>query len=103
MKNLSLKMKLILLAGSAVLGLLVFGYVSFTTLSRVKIGSPIANELHLNSDLGTDLEPMFLDIRLGRLIVFRMLEETDHQKLEAEADEFREFERNYGASHEKWA
>jgi methyl-accepting chemotaxis protein len=102
MKNLSLKMKLFLLAGSAVLGLLAFGYVSFTTLARVKIGSPIANELKLNSDLMSDLEPMYLDIRIGRLIVFRMLAETDHQRLEAEVAEFHEFEKSYAESHEKW-
>jgi len=102
MKNLSLKLKLLLLAGSAITGLLVFGYVSFTSLARVKIGSPIANELKQNSDVGTDLEPMFLDIRLGRLIVFRMLDETDHQKLEGLAAEFREYEKSHAESHEKW-
>jgi methyl-accepting chemotaxis protein len=102
MKNLSLKVKLLLLAGSAVLGLLALSYVSFTTLARVKIGSPIANELKQNSDLMSDLEPMYLDIRIGRLIVFRMLAETDHQKLEAEVAEFHEFEKSHAESHEKW-
>jgi methyl-accepting chemotaxis protein len=68
----------------------------------VKIGSPIANELKQNNDVGTDLEPMYLDIRLGRLIVFRMLDETDHQKLEGLAAEFREYEKSHAESHEKW-
>jgi methyl-accepting chemotaxis protein len=102
MKNLSLKLKLLLLAGSAITGLLALGYVSFTTLARVKIGSPIANELKQNSDVGTDLEPMYLDIRLGRLIVYRMLDETDHQRLEELATEFREYEKSHAESHERW-
>ncbi len=102
MKNLSLKMKLLLLAGSAVLGLLAFGYVSYTTLARVKIGSPIANELKQNSDVATDLEPMYLDIRLGRLIVFQMFDETDHQKLQELAAKFQEYEKSHAESHERW-
>jgi PAS domain S-box-containing protein len=94
--------KLFLLVGSAVLGLLVFGVVSFTTLSKVKVGSPIANELRQHLELGGDLAPPKLDITACRLIVYRMLYETDHQKLQAQVAEFHEFQKAYADSHERW-
>lgn len=39
LNNLSLKVKLGLLAGCAVVGLTVFGITAYTTLNAVKIGS----------------------------------------------------------------
>jgi methyl-accepting chemotaxis protein len=102
MKNLSFKTKLLLLIGSALMGLLAFGVVSFVVLGKVKIGSPIANEIRSTIELGNDLSPTTLHIGPARLIVYRMLDETDHQQLQAEAAEFQDFEKAYAQAHERW-
>ncbi len=103
MKNLSFKAKLLLLVTSALVGLLAFGVVSFVVLGKVKVGSPIANELRSNIELGGDLSPTTLHIGPARLLVYRMLDETDHQQLQAEAVEFQQFEKEYAQAHERWA
>ncbi len=102
MKNLAFRMKLLMLIGTAVAGLLIFGVVSYMTLSEVKVGGPISNQLREHVALGGDLSPATLDISLGRLVVYRMLDETDPQKLQAEADEFHEFKKGYLEAHDRW-
>jgi methyl-accepting chemotaxis protein len=102
MKNLTFKAKLSMLIGTTVVGLLIFGVMSYTTLHKVKVGGPIANELKQHVALGGDLSPATLDISLGRLVVYRMLDESDPKKLQAEAAEFQEFKKSYFAAHERW-
>lgn len=57
MKNLSIQAKLLLLVGSAVLGLLVFGVVSFITLNHVKVNGPLYELMAMDKDVVADYVP----------------------------------------------
>jgi methyl-accepting chemotaxis protein len=102
MKNLRFKTKLTMLIAVALAGLVIFGLVSYRTLGQVKVGGPISNELRTHLELGGDLSPATLDISLGSLVLYRMLNEPNPQKLRSEAEEFQEFKKGYLAAHEKW-
>jgi hypothetical protein len=54
MKNLSFKTTLWLMVGSAVIGLLTFGSVVFSTLSKVQIGSPTYKQIVMIKDVNAD-------------------------------------------------
>ena len=102
LKNAKLKTKMSLLIGSAMVGLLVFGAMAHSTINQVRVGSPLANELRTHIELGGDLTPATLDISLGRLVVYRMLVETDPKKLQAEAGELHTFSQAYANAHARW-
>jgi PAS domain S-box-containing protein len=72
LKNMRIAVKLNLLAGVAVAGLAILGVLSALTVSRIKVGGPICQQMRLYSDLGGDLHPAALDLDHIRLAVQRM-------------------------------
>ena len=66
MKTWSLKTKLVLLVSSAVLGLLAFGIVSFATLSKVEVGSPVYERIVMNKDVNARLRSPVAESCCGR-------------------------------------
>ncbi|MCX7993404.1 MAG: hypothetical protein N2651_07015, partial [Fimbriimonadales bacterium] len=54
LNNLSLKAKLGLLAGAAVIGLTVFGIAAYTTLETVKIGGAKSHRIQLLQEAFAD-------------------------------------------------
>ena len=102
LKNMKFKTKLVLLLGTAVIGLLVFGVMSYQTVNKVKVGGPLANELRGMLELRADLAPPTLDITAARLQFYRMLSETDPQKLQGEIGDLRAFTKANADAREKW-
>lgn len=102
LKNMKFKTKLVVLIGTAVLGLVAFGMMSYQTINKVKVGGPLANELRQTLELRADLSPPTLDITAARLLFYRMLRETDPQKLQGEITEFRAFMQANAGAREKW-
>lgn len=66
MKNWSFKTKLVLLVSSAVLGFFAFGIVSFATLSKVEVGSPVYERIVMNKDVNADYAPPLAESCYGR-------------------------------------
>jgi len=102
-KNLKLKTKLFLLTGIAVLGLLVFGVMSYTTLQNVKVGGPIYKGLRSDFDLESDLTPPSLNIMPFRLLARQLLLDTDREKVQKDADKFQGMKKTYEDANDKYA
>ncbi|HMC31764.1 MAG TPA: hypothetical protein VKL99_13085, partial [Candidatus Angelobacter sp.] len=76
LKNLNFRNKLILLIGTATLGM-IFGLMSYLSISRVRVGGPLSNELRQQLDLRADLSPPTLGITAAQLLFYRMSQESD--------------------------
>ncbi|HZR58752.1 MAG TPA: methyl-accepting chemotaxis protein [Terriglobales bacterium] len=102
MKNLKFRTKLFLLTGIAVLGLLILGIMSYTTLERVKIGGPIYNEMRTVFDLDADLTPPILNIMQFRLLARQMILETDRDKVQQSVAKFQQLKQDYKDANDKY-
>jgi methyl-accepting chemotaxis protein len=103
LKNMKFKTKLSLLIATAAIGLMIFGAVSYLTLSKVKVGGPLANDITQRKDLVADLLPPPLNILEARILVYQILRENDREKLQKEIADFQRLKKNYTEAHEKWA
>jgi methyl-accepting chemotaxis protein len=72
LKNVKVSVKLNVLVGVAIAGLAIIGVLSQQTMSRVKVGGTIFQEMRLYSDLSNNLHPAALDLDHIRLAVRRM-------------------------------
>jgi len=103
LKNMKLKTKLSLLIAVAVGGLVIFGMTSYVTLNKVKVGGPISEVINDKLKLAGDIMPPPLNIIEIRLVVYRLVHETDRQKREQLITEFQLLKKSYLDAHEKWA
>src|ERR1035441_1146024 len=102
MKNLSFKAKLFLLVGSAVLSLLVFGGVSFMTLSKVEVGSPIYQQIVMIKDVNADYVPpsQSLAVAVGHAV--KMEEAPDQATTQHFSELLRQDQKDFEEGHTKW-
>jgi methyl-accepting chemotaxis protein len=103
LKNVRFKNKLLLLTSISIIGLLVFGILSYTTLSKVKVGGPIASAIDQNLYLGGDISAPPLNILEARIVIYQILRETDPAKLQDRAAKFAELKRQYEERYAKWS
>lgn len=103
LRNVQFKTKLLLLTSISIIGLLVFGILSYTTLSKVKIGGPISSAIDQNLYLGSDIAQPPLNILEARMVVYQLLRENDQAKLQDRAAKFAELKRNHEECYAKWS
>jgi len=103
MKDMKVASKLRLLIGAAVLGLLIFGVLSYVTIGKVKIGGPIHSEMVEYSDLNGDILPPALDVERVRYATLMLLANKEmRDKLPADIARFQERKKNYVDANEAW-
>jgi methyl-accepting chemotaxis protein len=101
-KNWSFKTKLVLLVSSAILGFLAFGIVSFATLSKLEIGSPVYERIVMNKDVNADYVPpsQSLAVAVGHAV--KMEEAPDQATTQHFLDLLREDQKNFEEGHANW-
>jgi len=102
MKNLSFKMKLLLLVSSAVLGLLVFGAVSFMTLNQVEVGSQIYQQIVMTKDVNADYVPPSQSLAVAVVHAVKMEEAPDQAGTQHFLELLRQDKKDFDESHAKW-
>jgi len=102
-KNLKVATKLKLISVVSVLGLLLFVAVTFVVLNQVKVGGEMSSRIRLNLEVMSDTDPPRLNIIQTRMQVFRMLNETDHNKLQTLIGEYQQLKADYLKAHEEWS
>lgn len=102
MKNWSFKTKLVLLVSSAVLGFLAFGIVSFATLSKLEIGSPVYERIVMNKDLNADYVPPSQSLAVAVVHAVKMEEAPDQATTQHFLDLLREDQKNFEEGHANW-
>ena len=103
LKNMKFKTKLMLLVLAALAGLLVFGIASYSTLNKVKVGGPIANEIRMAQDVTSGLVPPTLNIISVRLAIRTMLLETEPAKVQRDIAQYQKAKQAFEDSTAKWA
>ena len=102
-RNVTFKSKLQLLTAVSVVGLLVLGAVSYSSLTTVKVGGPISKDITQNLHLGAAIDPPSLNILEARLLVYQILEETNHDTLRQKIARLRELRSRYYEAHDLWS
>jgi methyl-accepting chemotaxis protein len=102
MKNLSFKTKLVLLVTTAVAGLLVFGIVSFMTLSKVEVGSEIYRRIVMIKDVNADYVPPTQSLAVGAVHAVQMEEASDAATTEQFRKQLQQDKKDFEEGHEKW-
>jgi methyl-accepting chemotaxis protein len=90
------------LTALAVLGLLLFGAVSYHTLSTVKVNGPLFTSIESQSDLVADLVPPDVALAGHYRTALRMLGESDPAKLEELMATFKKLEQTFQTRHDYW-
>jgi methyl-accepting chemotaxis protein len=101
LNNLSIKWKLRILMAIAAVALMVFAWVSFSTLRTVQINGTLYEEITNDRDLVADINPPALNLIGIRFSVYRAIAETDPAKRQTALAEIpkirKEFDDNYDA------
>jgi len=105
LNNLSLKAKLGLLAGTAIVGLTVFGIASYTTLNTVKIGGveygQVANLHYALADVQPpSANPLLIDWFYRRIVL--TIERGDYQAAQLRYKDYKQARQNYAQAEKRW-
>src|SRR5262249_34294805 len=87
--------------GMALLGLVVFGWVSFSTLQTVEINGPLYKQIRSTVDLDGDIAPAAINLQGLRLAIYRALAEPDPGKRAERIDEMRKAEKAYNSMYDE--
>lgn len=101
-KQLTVTSRLALLTLMAVLGLAVFGAVSFLTVQRVKVTGPLYTHISQGDELLADVVPARGYIVESYVLVLQMVTEEDAVRLENIFREFDRLRRDYEQRHIDW-
>ncbi|MFI5118036.1 MAG: methyl-accepting chemotaxis protein [Terriglobales bacterium] len=102
MKNWSFKTKLFLQVSTAVLGLLVFAVVTFATLSKVEVGSPIYEQIVMTKDVNADFVPPSQSLAVAVVHAVKMEEAPDPATTQHFLSLLREDKKNFEEGHANW-
>jgi methyl-accepting chemotaxis protein len=101
-KSLSVKGQIAVLTMLFVVGLTVFGAVSYSTLGTVKVNGPLYGQLEAGKDLVSDFRPAPVSIVVPYSFALGMLGETDSAKLDELVTKGKAFEKTFLDRHEFW-
>ncbi|HVN28470.1 MAG TPA: hypothetical protein VMT64_08300, partial [Candidatus Binataceae bacterium] len=73
LKNLSIKTKLTVLSGIFVLGMAMFGLVTWEVLSEVKIGGSLYPAIEMSETINSDFDKPLGHLVSTRLTLFKMI------------------------------
>jgi methyl-accepting chemotaxis protein len=102
LKNLKVRTKLFLLVAISLLGLTIFIVVAYSSMDRVRVGGPIANQIDQNLDLSGDIVPAPLNILGTRIVVYQILRASDPAKLPPILGRLQKEKKAYLDTHDKW-
>lgn len=100
--RLGIKKKLACLSALYVAGVFVFGVVAYSTLNKVKIGSPLYTAVIQGKDLLADILPPPEYIIESYLNVLAMAEETDVDRMAGLVEKAKQLKADYDARHLVW-
>jgi methyl-accepting chemotaxis protein len=101
-KRLNVKGQIAVLTALFVLGLGVFGTVSYQTLNTVKVNGPIYADLQNCSDLIADIVPPGQTILEPYIYAMQMLDETGSAKLDELVEKGKNWQKTYLDRYEYW-
>lgn len=89
LSNISMSSKVLLLASIFSLGMIVFAWTAFSTISIVRIDGPLYTKIIEDKNLKADILPPPAFIVEMQLLAYQVLDTEDLEKLNSIAEEFR--------------
>jgi len=102
MKKLLIKTKLLILIGVAILGLAIFGILSYNTMQRLKVNGPLYSQIIEGKDLVADILPPPEYIIESYLLTYEMFSTETKAEEESIIKSLNELEKNYYLRHQYW-
>jgi len=102
MKNISIGKKLVLLLTIFIMGYAIFGFVSFSTLNKLRINGNLYNHIIMNKDLIADVLPPPEYIIESYMNVLRMVDERDPARIDNFSTELKRLQADYEKRHQFW-
>jgi len=103
MKNMKVRTKLYLLVGTSIFGLLLFAVMSYLTMSEVKVGGSLHQEMVKASDLNADIVPPGLNLEQVSFATLMLLADADvRSKIPEDVARFQQRKKTYIETNEEW-
>lgn len=102
LNNLSMNVKVLLLAGVFGAGFLLFGAITFSTLSTIKVDGPHYNKIVADKNLMADILPPPAFIIESSLVARKVRDAKTSEEIDFLASEFERLQGEYNASIENW-
>jgi len=102
MRNIKIGQKLLLLSVVLIAGYAVFGWLSFSTLNKLRINGNLYNHIIMSKDLIADVLPPPEYIIESYMNVLQMADETDPDQMDYFAAELKKHQTDYDERHKFW-
>jgi methyl-accepting chemotaxis protein len=102
LRNVSVKVKLLILIGVTLAGFAIFGLYTQSTLRQLAIHGPYYKNVVAAKDVIADILPPPMYIVESYLIVLQMVEEKDALRLDAFEKNLARLEKEYKVRHDAW-
>jgi len=102
MKNIKIGPKLILLLAVFIAGYAIFGWISFSTLNKLRINGNLYNQIVMSKDLIADVLPPPEYIIESYVNVLRMADESDPARIDYFSTELKRLQADYEKRHQFW-
>ena len=103
LKKMNVSGQILALTALSVLGLIVFGLVSYETLHTVKINGPLYDKIEADSDLISDITAPGMSLLVPNAIAEEMLGETDPVQLQALVEKERASQKEFNDRQEHFS
>jgi methyl-accepting chemotaxis protein len=102
LRNLKVRSQLIFLGSTAIIGLIVFGLISFYTITQIKVNGPMYKNIVQGKDLVADILPPPEYIIESYLTVLQVVDESNPAIKKELIEKFRQLRKDFGERHEFW-
>ena len=102
LKNMKVRTKLSLLIGVAVLGLVVFGLVAYSTLNTVEVNGAMYKRITTYDLMYSDATPPAIYLEAPRLDTYLMLQAKDRSELEMRISDIKQADKIFEDSVKKY-
>jgi methyl-accepting chemotaxis protein len=99
LNNLKINWKLRILMAMAVVALVMFAWVAFSTLRTVEINSPLYKTIDNEQNVIADVEPAAINVMGMRLIVYRAIAESERGRRQAVLNEIPKLRKNFDENY----
>jgi methyl-accepting chemotaxis protein len=102
LKNLGIRRQLLIIGIIPIIGLVIFGAMSFYAMNKIKVNGPIYRSIIQGKDVIADILPPPEYIIESYLVVLQAADETNRKSKKSLAGRFTELRKEYDARHEFW-
>lgn len=102
MRNFLIRTKLVAMAGLSIVGLIVFGIISFNSIEKLKVNGKLYDRIIMGKDLIADVLPPPEYIIESYLLAHELTRSATAEELDREVETFQRLRNDYYTRHTYW-